>query len=126
MFALVNDVESYPEFLNWCSGARILSKSDSQVTAELDIGFAGLRQKFATVNTLDPPNEIAVNLHSGPFRSLTGHWIFSAAAGGCRVVLELDYTVASSPLSFVLNTAFEEIVRTQIDAFIQRAQKVYG
>ena len=126
MYALVNNVESYPEFLNWCSGARVLSKGESQVTAELDIRFAGLSQSFATVNTLNPPNEIAVRLHSGPFKSLTGKWRFMQTPGGSKVSLVLDYTFGFSPLSIVLNSAFEEIARSQIDAFIQRARSVYG
>lgn len=126
MYALVNDVEAYPQFLNWCSGARILEKADAQITAELDIRFAGISQKFATVNTLDPPGEIAVRLHSGPFKSLSGRWEFSQKPQGSVVSLALEYTFGLSPLSIIMNSAFEEIARSQIDAFVQRARSVYG
>ena len=131
MYALVNDIESYPEFLNWCSGARILERrdvdqSEQQLTAELDVGFAGITQRFSTVNTLRPPTEIKLRLKSGPFRSLEGAWTFEPAGSGCTISLTLDFSVALSPLGMVLSTAFEEIARSQMDAFVQRAARVYG
>lgn len=126
MYALVNDVEAYPEFLNWCSGARIIARGEGQLTAELDVGFGGISQSFSTVNTLAPPNKITVSLRNGPFQSLEGAWTFTQAHTGSTISLVLDFTVVLSPLGFVLSGAFEKIVRSQMDAFIRRARSVYG
>ena len=126
MYALVNDVEAYPEFLNWCSGARIISDSEGQLTAELDVGFGGISRSFSTVNSLDPPRKIVVKLHSGPFRSLEGAWTFTQSPTGCTISLALDFTVSTSPLGVILSGAFEEIVRSQMDAFIRRARALYA
>lgn len=126
MYTLVNDIESYPDFLNWCTASRIISRSASQLTAELDVGIGGISKSFSTVNSLDPPHRIAVRLHSGPFRSLEGEWKFTESEMGCEISLALDFTVSLSPLSIVLSTAFEEIARSQMDAFIRRAGSIYG
>jgi ribosome-associated toxin RatA of RatAB toxin-antitoxin module len=126
MYALVNDIESYPDFLKWCSGARIVDRGAQELTAELDVGFAGLTQRFSTMNTLRPPSEISLRLKSGPFRSLEGAWTFTPSASGCIISLTLDFSVPLSPLGIVLRGAFEEIARSQMDAFIKRADEVYG
>ncbi len=126
MYALVSDVESYPQFLNWCSGARIISQTEGSQTAELDVGFRGISRSFATVNSLDPPNEIVMRLHSGPFKSLEGVWTFAKRDSGCSISFALDFTVSISPLGLLLSAAFEEIARSQMDAFVQRAQQLYG
>lgn len=125
MYALVNDVEAYPQFLNWCSGARIIAADEDQMTAELDVRFAGISKSFSTINALDPPHRIGVQLRNGPFQSLEGAWTFTGTPAGCTITLDLDFTVSISPLGFILSGAFEEIVRSQMDAFIARARNVY-
>jgi ribosome-associated toxin RatA of RatAB toxin-antitoxin module len=127
MYELVNDVESYPQFLHWCRGARVLGRGPDFVEATVDIGLAGIHKSFTTRNTLDPPHSITVALVAGPLRHLSGSWRFeSTPEGGCRVSLDLDFAVAVSPLSFVFSTVFEEIARSQMQAFIDRARVVYG
>ena len=126
MYALVNDVEAYPEFLHWCNGARIISRREGELTAELDVGLAGISRSFSTVNQLDPPHRIVVTLHKGPFRSLEGAWSFTPSDTGCTISLQLDFSVSRSPLGMVLSAAFEEIARSQMDAFIRRARQIYG
>jgi len=125
MYALVNDVEAYPQFLNWCSGARIIAADAAQMTAELDVRFGGIGKSFSTTNSLQPPHRIGVQLRNGPFKSLEGAWTFTETPAGCMIALDLDFTVSASPLGFILSGAFEEIVRSQMDAFIQRARSVY-
>ena len=126
MYALVNDVEAYPEFLPWCAGARIVSRSEHEMVAEVDIGFSGIRQSFSTRNLLDPPNRIVIALRNGPFRRLEGEWRFEDGPAGCTVDLSLDFSVSMSPLGFVLARVFEELARSQMDAFVRRARAVYG
>ena len=127
MFALVNDVEAYPEFLHWCSGARVLKREDNVVHAEVEVRFAGLHQKFSTRNTLERPSRIVISLLNGPFRRLDGDWTFAdRRQGGCNIELSLDFSVSLTPLGFLLSRVFEEIARSQMDAFIRRARHVYG
>jgi ribosome-associated toxin RatA of RatAB toxin-antitoxin module len=127
MFSLVNDVEAYPEFLHWCSGARILRREGNVIMAEIDVRFAGVRQSFSTRNTLEEPHRIVISLLNGPFRRLDGDWTFTdSRSGGCSIELSLEFTVALTPLGFLLSRVFEEIAASQMDAFIRRARKVYG
>lgn len=127
MFDLVNDVESYPKFLHWCRGATIMHREGDVVEAELDIGISGIHKSFRTRNTLRPPSEIEIELVSGPFRHLDGKWRFEDLdAGGSEVSLVLEFEVAMSPLSMIFSTVFEELARSQMNAFIERARHVYG
>jgi len=92
MFALVADIAAYPRFLPWCGGSRIVSTDGSQVTAEIDINFHGIRQSFTTVNDQHPDDRIDLRLVSGPFSKLDGSWSFLALAeDACKVTLALDY-----------------------------------
>lgn len=132
MFELVNDIEAYPEFLHWCRAARIERSDPGSVEAALDIGIGGIHRTFRTRNTLTPPTEgapgrIGLTLVSGPFRRLEGAWIFTdQASGGSEVALELDYELASTPLGMIFSAVFDEMARSQMNAFIDRAGRVYG
>jgi ribosome-associated toxin RatA of RatAB toxin-antitoxin module len=127
MYSLVSDIESYPRFLHWCRGARITRQEENAVEAMLDIGLAGLHKQFSTRNTLEPPTRIALTLVSGPFKRLHGEWRFEPATSqGCEVTLTLDFEAKSSPFSMVFAAAFEEIARSQMRAFLSRADELYG
>lgn len=127
MYDLVDDVESYPKFLHWCRGARIVRREDSVIEAELDIGFKGIHKSFTTRNRRSPPERIDIELVRGPFRRLEGAWQFrDLSEGGSEVTLDLTFDVAASPLGFMFSAVFEEMVRYQMHAFIQRAEHLYG
>ena len=127
MFDLVNDIESYPRFLHWCSGARIDVRQGNTVEATLDIGVLGLRRSFRTRNTLARPARIQIELVSGPFRRLRGEWRFPALPeGGCEVSLTLQFEVTVSPFGAVFSKVFEELAGAQMKAFTERAAEVYG
>ena len=127
MFDLVNDIESYPLFLSWCSGARITYRDLDTIEASLDVGIAGISKTFSTRNELTPPNLMTVKLVAGPFKQLDGVWTFDVLTErSCRVSLALDFSVQASPLSMVFNTMFEEVSRSQMSAFRERADQVYG
>jgi len=127
MFDLVNDVEAYPEFLHWCRGARVEASGEGTVDAALDIGLGGFYETFKTRNTLDRPHRIGITLKSGPLRRLEGAWKFADSAdGGADVELVLDYEVSHSPLGVVFAMVFEEVARSQMKAFVRRAEHVYG
>lgn len=127
MFDLVNDIESYPRFLHWCSGARIDVRQGSTVEATLDIGVLGFRRSFRTRNTLARPGRIQIELVSGPFRRLRGEWKFTPISeGGSDVSLTLQFEVTLSPFGTVFAKVFEELAGAQMNAFTERAVKIYG
>jgi ribosome-associated toxin RatA of RatAB toxin-antitoxin module len=127
MFDLVNDVKAYPEFLHWCRAAHTEQRDAQTIEAWLEIGFAGVTKRFATRNSVSRPNHIRLELVSGPFQRLEGGWTFADRKdGGSTVELELDYELAHTPLSSLFGAAFEEIARSQMNAFIRRAEVVYG
>ncbi len=132
MFDLVNAIEDYPQFLEWCSGAAVQSRTATEVIASIDIGLAGISQSFTTKNTLSPPageqgGRIGVELVSGPFKRLEGEWVFEpVVTGGCDVRLDLEFEIAFSPLKFVFSSLFGEIARSQMNAFVARAAEVYA
>lgn len=127
MFDLVNDVESYPEFLHWCRGARVESARDGVVEAVLEIGIAGVHKSFRTRNTLTEGESIKIELVSGPFKHLDGWWRFADLPdGGSEVSLELRFEVAASPLAVIFSGLFEELARSQMTAFVARAKERYG
>jgi len=127
MFDLVNDIGSYPEFLHWCQASCVERSNEQEVLATLDVGLGGVHKRFSTRNALDRPRQIAIELVDGPFRSLSGTWRFeNQAEAGCIVDLRLQFEVAHTPLDMMFGMVFEEIVRSQIAAFIQRAESLYG
>ena len=127
MFALVNDIDAYPQFLEWCTGAQILRRGDHFIEATLRIGFAGFQKSFTTRNTLEAPTRIGVSLVSGPFKRLEGEWHFNPTDdGGCTTELSLDFEVTPSPLSMIMSSVFEEVARSQMNAFLKRAHDIYG
>jgi ribosome-associated toxin RatA of RatAB toxin-antitoxin module len=127
MFDLVNDIESYPEFLYWCQDSRVIHSSNTEVIATLNVGLEGIHKCFTTKNSLERPHQIDIDLVDGPFKSLQGTWRFdSREEPGCVVGLRLDFEVAHTPLDMVFGAFFEEVARSQVAAFIKRAEKIYG
>ena len=127
MFALVNDVESYPQFLPWCGGATVLERHEGGTTARLDIDYHGVRAHFTTDNATLPPESIVITLKDGPFRHLHGEWRFRAlAADAAKVEFELAYEFANTVVERIVGPVFNHIANTFIDAFVRRAEKLYG
>ena len=99
MFDLVADVEDYPRFLPWCSGARVVADAGRRLDASVDIDYRGIRSRFTTRNQMRYPEQIRMTLVDGPFRSLDGSWHFHALRpGACKVQLSLHYKFASGLL----------------------------
>jgi ribosome-associated toxin RatA of RatAB toxin-antitoxin module len=127
MYDLVNDVRAYPEFLPWCRRATVTFANEHRIEATLEIGVRGVTHTFSTRNSLERPHRIRLELLEGPFRKLSGQWRFEPLDdGGCEVVLELDFEAAAVPLKFLFEMLFEELVRSQMAAFVERAEAVYG
>ncbi|MBU3739628.1 MAG: type II toxin-antitoxin system RatA family toxin [Rhodoferax sp.] len=130
MYALVTGVEQYPRFLPWCDHARILTSDDQGVTAEVGIAFGGVRQTFVTRNAHDPGRSVVISLVDGPFSRLDGSWSFSTLGDGsqraCRVELHLNYGFDNAVLGRLVGPVFDRIAANLVDAFVKRADQVYG
>jgi|SRR5579863_676955 len=126
LFALVADVERYPEFLPWCVGARIRERAPGLIIADLMIGFRIFRERFTSRVALDPPRRIDVTYTEGPFRYLDNHWVFDKVPGGCRIDFFVDFEFKSRILQHVIGLLFHEAVRRMVGAFEHRAQQLYG
>ena len=122
MFDLVARVEDYPSFLPWCGGASVTSQPDGSKLATVQIAFKGLRQSFSTINRHLPPESISMQLQQGPFKSLHGTWRDDA----CRVELSLEYQFGGGLLGRALAPVFDHIAATMVDAFVDRADQLYG
>jgi ribosome-associated toxin RatA of RatAB toxin-antitoxin module len=127
MFELVDRVELYPKFLPWCGGTQVLATRPDGKTARIDIDYHGVRAHFTTDNANTPPTSIAITLKDGPFRHLHGEWRFRPLKEqACKVELRLAYEFATPLLEKVVGPVFNHIASTFIDAFVRRAEAVYG
>jgi ribosome-associated toxin RatA of RatAB toxin-antitoxin module len=129
MFALVTDVARYPEFLPWCDKAAVIESDDKGMKAEIGIAFGGIRQKFTTRNEHVPGREVAMKLLDGPFSRLDGKWQFKALGEqqrACKVELDLHYGFDNAALAALVGPVFDKIAGNMVDAFVKRAEQVYG
>lgn len=127
MYALVEDVEAYPQFLPWCERAVVQSREGDVVIATVAVSKGPIRHNLTTRNLLAPGRRIEMHLVSGPFKTFNGLWQFEPlGAGGCRVSLDLQFEFASRLQSMTLGPLFEQVSRTMVDAFQARAAAKYG
>jgi len=127
MFALVDDVKSYPKFLPWCKNARELSRSGDEVRAALDLSRGGFEKSFTTCNRLQKNKMIEMRLIEGPFRHLDGFWRFEfVGETACKVSLDLDFEFANKLVGMAMGPLFNQIANTLVDSFCKRAIDVYG
>jgi ribosome-associated toxin RatA of RatAB toxin-antitoxin module len=127
MFELVDAIEKYPEFLPWCGGSECNFRDDKVTRATLHIDYRGIRQSFSTENVKTPPALMQIRLIEGPFRMLEGSWRFTDLSGkGCKVELSLHYEFSNRLLEKLIGPVFGYIANSMVDAFVKRAQSVYG
>jgi ribosome-associated toxin RatA of RatAB toxin-antitoxin module len=127
MYALVDDIESYPRFLPWCTAAKVEERTPEGVRATMTMGMRGLRQSFTTQNENRPGDAIEMRLVEGPFRNFSASWRFSPlSAGACKIDFSLEYEFSSRTLARLLEPLFDRIANTMVDAFARRADQIYG
>jgi len=127
MFVLVDRVEDYPQFLPWCGGTEVARDGEASMTATILIDFRGIRQRFTTLNTAHQPEVITMHLREGPFSRLDGEWHFLALRqDACKVEFSLQYAFVRGLLGRALGPVFDQIAHSFIDAFVRRADQVYG
>ncbi len=132
MFALVADVERYPEFVPLCEELRILRRTASGegveiLTANMSVGYKAIRESFVSRVTLDRPKlKIVVEYVDGPFRYLENRWTFKPDGEGCLVEFFISYEFKSMALGLLMGAMFDRAFRRFAEAFEERADRVYG
>lgn len=130
MFALVTDIERYPQFLPWCDQGDVIETLPTGVVARVGIAFSGLRQSFTTRNTHETDRKLTMELVDGPFSQLDGVWQFTPLGDGsqnaCKVDFQLSYGFSSTALAALVGPVFDKIAGSMVDAFVKRADQVYG
>ena len=132
LFELVNDVASYPQYMEGCVNATILSQSETMMEARLELRKGGISQGFATRNRLEKPQKIFMDLLDGPFETLQGEWTFkSLASDACKVSLHLQFQMQQEglPQNVAQKAAeklFKSVAGNLVDALCKRANTLYG
>ena len=127
MFDLIEAAEHYPAFLPWCASSTVLQRDDAVVVARLQVAYLGARFEFTTRNPKRRPEWMAIGLEQGPFQRFEGHWnLKPLSSWGCRIDFALSYDFNSSLMGSLASPVFHRITDTLVDAFIQRADRVYG
>ncbi len=127
MFELVNDIESYPQFLPWCSDSHIITRGDDFVEAELVINKGGFKKAFSTRNRIDWGGKITVSLLDGPFSSLEGVWRFMPLReDASKISLDLEFEMSGKLASLAFGAVFNQICNTMVSSFTSRAKEIYA
>ena len=130
MFALVTDIPSYPKFLPWCNKASIVEETPQGVVAKISISIAGLSQTFTTRNVHEQGRKVNLKLVDGPFSKLDGCWNFTPVGQGngraCKIDFDLRYDFDNGALAALVGPVFDRIAGSLVDAFVKRAEQVYG
>ena len=127
MFALVADVERYPEFLPWCAATRIRTREGDTFTADLLAAFGAFREKFTSRVRLDPAAKIiTIEYIEGPFQHLTNRWQFTATETGSEVAFDIDFRFKSRTLEALISGMFTRAVEKMTASFVTRADALYG
>ncbi len=127
VYALVNRVEDYPQFLTGCTRAEVLTRTESEVLARIEVRVRGHGETLVTRNTLTPDRAIALEMVEGPFRRFDGQWRFTALGdAGCRVDLELSFELSNRLVGAFAAPFVNRIADRVVDAFAARARAELG
>ena len=126
MYALVDYVKKYPEFLPWCGGVDLIKQDDASTVATLHIDYHGLHQKFTTENLKTFPSLMEIKLKDGPFKHLEGVWRFiELNENACKIEFMLNYEFTNIIIEKIISPVFSHIANTFVDGFVARADVVY-
>jgi ribosome-associated toxin RatA of RatAB toxin-antitoxin module len=123
LFALINDIESYPRFLPWCTHARVEARTEREIVATIGVKQGPLHGEFTTRNELEPDKRILMHLVSGPFKTLEGQWLLTPiGSDGCRVELAMRFAFKSTLSAVLFEHKFAETVGSLVEAFVIRSR----
>ena len=126
MYDLVNDIRSYPEFLPMCEDIEMIKEGETEKEATLKIKSGFVKLDFGTHNTMIKNEHIHLNLVKGPFKTLTGDWVFEPInAESSRVSLKMEFTFENKFVEMALGPVFRGLAEKMLDAFCKRAEEVY-
>ena len=126
VYDLVEDIESYPQFLPWCVSTQVRERTPGRTVATIVVGTP-LPQAFTTENTNVPGESIDMRLLEGPFRAFEAHWKFLAlGTAGTKIEFAIAYEFADPIAAIALDPLFEHIAGTMVDAFTRRAERLYA
>jgi len=127
LYALIEDIESYPEFLPWCRGASVRTRTADCTVATLSVGLRGIKQSFTTENRNTPGRAIEMHLVEGPFKHFSASWrLTPLGTHAARVEFTMTYAFSSRVIAKMLEPLFGQIADTMVDAFVRRADTLYG
>jgi len=127
MYDLVNDVESYKEFLPGCVGGKVLEFDGKTMLASVDVSKAGIRKTFTTRNQVVPGKSIDLTLENGPFKHLLGLWRFTELTEeACKVEFELSFEFSNSLADMAFGKVFNDLMVSMVTAFTSRAKVIYS
>ncbi|WP_417448933.1 type II toxin-antitoxin system RatA family toxin [Kordiimonas sp.] len=127
LFLLVSDVARYPEFLPWCTGARVYNRKDGQFDADVIIGFKMFSERFTSRVRFQEFSRVDVDYIKGPMKRLYNHWHFTPEGEhSCMVDFEVEFEFSSRMLNQLIGGLFGEACKKMVHAFEDRAQEVYG
>ena len=125
LFALINDIEAYPQFLPWCTHAQVLERTATHILATIGVRQGALSGEFTTRNTLESDRAINMHLVKGPFTALEGRWLLTAIEpAGCRVDFTVRFAFRNRLTAVLLEPLFAQTIGSLVDAFVQRARGV--
>ena len=127
LFDLVADVPSYQLFLPWVVAVRVRSDSETEMVADVVVGFKGLRERFTSRVVKDRPRTITVDYVEGPLKHLRNEWTFRPdGAGGTQLDFVVDFAFRSRIFEAIAGQMFDRALRRMIGAFEARAAELYG
>ena len=127
MFDLVNDIEKYPLFMSGCVDAKVISRQEKELTGELFLAKAGIKQRLITRNTMCPPQRIDMGLVEGNLKNFSATWKFdSLGSDACKISLSMRFEFGSGLLNAGANKLFTGSANSLVDAVLKRAREVYG
>lgn len=127
MYALVNEIERYPEFLPWCRSVDVHERSEDMVCATIELAKSGVHKAFTTRNRMQAGKMIEIGLVNGPFSHLHGFWRFEhLGETACKVSLDMEFDFSNRLLGLAVGPVFGQIVTSLVDAFVKRAREIYG
>lgn len=127
MFALVDRVEDYPQFLPWCGGVEVKEREEGRLVASIMINYHGIKQSFTTENTTVRSVSMTMRLLEGPFKQLHGTWVFKPLReDACKIEFDLQYEFSNRLIESIIGPVFNMIATSFVDSFSKRADQVYG
>ena len=127
MFLLVDDIDTYADFLPWCSMSKVIERTDEHVKGNLEISYSQLNKSFVTKNINTPHTQIEMQLVEGPFKHLLGLWTFVPLGDdGCKIELQMEFEFSNKLVDMAVGPVFEKLANSLVDAFTDRAKEIYG